>query len=1788
MAAAAAAAAAAGTPAAGTPAPTIIIPSLQGAAGYTTGLRFREMSAAGLRAADVWGTSDPFMRIYVGRRLYGTTDVVPFTLNPNWGSNLIDVPPSPELEAAEEVRLELFDKDAVGEDPLGVAILALAGVFPREGPPPSVNGTVRRTREVKWVLPVFYRGQARGTVRFTLDVFGFRPGAPPVSHPVAAPGSGGVAAAGGGSGGAGGPGAGAGAAVPNADEIAGAAGTQRNCLLLTVVGVTDLKLRLGLCYPFVRVAVAGQAATTKTADESNATATFGQGWAFGVQEPTATVNLLVQHARGLFPAQYEGQLSFPVSDVAEWTRDAAPGSRPTKTIPLQNRDGKVDRRGSITLAAEWVYNATIIERQRSLPLPLNSAGALVEAVVSREDREAAARGDFPDGATGEVVGPTPPPPTTADTAAATIAALSSLDLEEGDWRVVVHVIEARGIRGANWNGTVDPVVYVDLGGGRTQHTPIRHETSAPVFDYHMVFQLPAMRRTDVEALTATVALYDSNSFFRNELIGRFAFDALEIYAQRGHEYTGRWVALANPDNPAAKGIQGFLKLTIAVLGPSDRQVSTDAVGGTRTAAAAAAAAGGGGGGSGAAAAAAAARAPGDTGAGAAGKGSRREHLALASGDALADFKDEVDADALVLLPPTVRRSLKWLVLNLVEASGLPSLDTIRPGIDAYAEVRFAGCLPQRTRFLTVRGPGNLTAAWKQQLWIPFQSPFLSTRVTIAIRDYDVITEDDTAGTLVLDGNSIAAGGRDGLPGSYWPIYGAPPRAPVNAAARAMNTVPDLASTYNGTVFLSARIADVDEDDETEVPHSRPLTLLTPPRPPMKTYRLAAFVCMADELPVWSRDMGVAVSIGGRTVATAAVRPSRLGQATWNTTLTMDVSLPMDGHSPLPDTIVSLYYGDIAAGRETRFAYARIPTAKLRDMGFAASVPYWQTLSEDTAFNCISDSERAGSVLLRLAVAPPEEAAAAVEAWAEENANATRWEDYDVRVHVYQGRSLASADANGSLDPYLRVSLQGITKSTTVRYATRAPAWYETLSFPASLPSSLSYAPQLHVELWDRDLLVDDFVAEMRYNLGADTTQRSPLASLPKVLERPTWFSLMRLDTGTLQAPRLKSPEYGELLLGVQLIRKPDNRTIVPAIPRDINPLREGNCRDCYLDMWVLGCRDLAGYALSAVNLPAVHIDVGPRTAPGRGAAAGVIPVVSTIRSRFPTATNPNFCQRFLLPVRVPCDAFFGGAVTLTVSDAYLNGMLSTVLGTATLDLADKITWSESYKQPRSAARVHGAEPTALEDDPPAASNPRGAAAPLPPWAQEPELEASDAPKRSALRRAAAAAGAVAAARDTTVMVCGVAKEVALPAGADVNEASILLSEFASQGMDEAASMEAYLRLRRKVPLRNTAARGDGRKRGGAPPAAGAGAGTGALEDDADDMTRGDAAAAERRRVAAQVAAVLASQSERGRFPGPTMRRGGSAPMEAARGAAGDRDETPAPEETAPLEEREVDVPVARRAGRMAGRPEPAVAREDGGGGGGGGAAGGGAAGGGGSGAAGGVTVGGGMLAVGAAARQVVGMRRTLATAARDTARSPPTVRPAAALPPTAAESLGAMYGLDLTRYRTRRDASGGVTDAKHAAALAGRHEYSRELEEVFQTTPFEKIPLYRGMSVGAGVLSPAEHVVGYVKGIVRLVEKPDAPPPLDPAAFSVPKSYVVRVYVLTGHDLTPTDPDGLCDPYLVIKLGSQRISARDAYIAKTLQPDFYQCYELTATLPGAAKLSVEVWDRDRTYRGGGS
>ncbi|KAH8094261.1 hypothetical protein JL720_4254 [Aureococcus anophagefferens] len=111
-------------------------------------------------------------------------------------------------------------------------------------------------------------------------------------------------------------------------------------------------------------------------------------------------------------------------------------------------------------------------------------------------------------------------------------------------------------------------------GPREEVARVKKCTSC-VFDDTFYFNFKDLSRSAIEEATIDVMVYDFDVFSAHDLIGMASFDAKKIHDLEAHEYYRQWVGLVDNLDTGDNGYQGFLKLSVTVLGPGDDQKAHD-------------------------------------------------------------------------------------------------------------------------------------------------------------------------------------------------------------------------------------------------------------------------------------------------------------------------------------------------------------------------------------------------------------------------------------------------------------------------------------------------------------------------------------------------------------------------------------------------------------------------------------------------------------------------------------------------------------------------------------------------------------------------------------------------------------------------------------------------------------------------------------------------------------------------------------------------------------------------------------------------------------------------------------------------------------------------------------------------------------------------------------------------------------------------------------------------------------------------------------------------------------
>ncbi|XP_027828716.2 fer-1-like protein 6 isoform X2 [Ovis aries] len=156
--------------------------------------------------------------------------------------------------------------------------------------------------------------------------------------------------------------------------------------------------------------------------------------------------------------------------------------------------------------------------------------------------------------------------------------------------------------------------------------------------------------------------------------------------------------------------------------------------------------------------------------------------------------------------------------------------------------------------------------------------------------------------------------------------------------------------------------------------------------------------------------------------------------------------------------------------------------------------------------------------------------------------------------------------------------------------------------------------------------------------------------------------------------------------------------------------------------------------------------------------------------------------------------------------------------------------------------------------------------------------------------------------------------------------------------------------------------------------------------------------------------------------------------------------------------------------------------------------------------------------------------------------------------------------------------------------LAVLQIYDGDLESEFSNFEdwVKTFDLLRGKSMEDDQGLDGDRVIGKFKGSFCIYKSPEDSSIEDSGQLRIqqgippnhPVKVLIRVYIVAAFNLSPADPDGKSDPYIVIKLGKTEIKDRDKYIPKQLNPVFGRSFEIQATFPKESLLSVLIYDHD--------
>jgi len=1004
-------------------------------------------------------------------------------------------------------------------------------------------------------------------------------------------------------------------------------------------------------YPYVQL-IHGKQIQQSKAIKKNLNPFWNEKFSFRAPNPQISLQLIIRDTPTVAFGNFLGRTTVNLKSLL----DKAPA--PT-WLELRNEKGQteVTSRGRIQVILKWRLE---LKNEKMLPFELREE----EEASSDEDDEEEDEGDDENPKLEEDDEEEKKAKEDAEKEKkeSLMKEQAGMKIITGDYQVHVHIIECRDLKAKDLNGMSDPLVTIEMF-GQKMNTAVVYSTLSPVFDDLLIFNMKNLDKDEFEEGLIRISVKDSG-LLGETLIGSYSFDATYVYFQKNHELYQSWVALLNEVDPSDEGVQGYLKLSVQVVGPNDKLVI------------------------------------------------HRE------GDAPAKA-DDGDIGSMVLMPPTVKKEKKWLVITvhcgdyfpiMDEAIGAGGVDIYEAGIDAFHFVQFSDS-KIATHVVKTKGMSRhmINPEFNCELWIPVTTPSATDRVKHIVYDYDLVGGNDDVSCFSTKFKDVEKKGKIGP--TWFNLYGAPTTAtaPLNPLEEnwleKYNQHPEKGSTYRGRVLISQKVRDELPKSKGELPFapwSRKVKMLhIKKHPRTHDYVLKVGFIAGSELPKipsstglgGARKMGVMIQIGKYTMISSRAANNN-GCCEWSENKSMHLELPdhRKCEHMLPDVCIYLFTGKTAA-ELVPMCFTRIKMIDLIEEKFSGAFR-WYTLQEDRSLNELAENTFPGCVLLRLGLGTNEVANQTEEAWNKQTTGdaLSQKVPYIVRVHIFMCRDLPVDADEGSIDPYLRVNVNGASDCTSVKPATRDPIYFEVFDFKCELNHNFGFqlAPRVCIQMWDSDSLItqafDDYQAccmldvkehgfvdacremdeytldsSVRSSLPSDIPESIPVLDLGKRVTGsefpdPKWVNFMIEKEGDAE---------GQLLALVQLIPSSPGHALVPPKP---NVFPES--MPAFLEITTLGCRNLIPYQFLPITLPRVQFVLQ---------TAEELLELSSPDSKKPSPQDPNFLRYDIIKVeKFPVKSIFAPRLQVKAFDTRLGGLLVPNIGNCTVPLETKLPWSAEY------------------------------------------------------------------------------------------------------------------------------------------------------------------------------------------------------------------------------------------------------------------------------------------------------------------------------------------------------------------------------------------------------------------------------------------------------------------------------------------------------------------------------
>lgn len=262
--------------------------------------------------------------------------------------------------------------------------------------------------------------------------------------------------------------------------------------------------------------------------------------------------------------------------------------------------------------------------------------------------------------------------------------------------------------------------------------------------------------------------------------------------------------------------------------------------------------------------------------------------------------------------------------------------------------------------------------------------------------------------------------------------------------------------------------------------------------------------------------------------------------------------------------------------------------------------------------------------------------------------------HTIVANVYMSKEFIAGDKDGTSDPFVEVTLNGVTQSTSVKNDQVNAVWNESLIFKNVdfEIDDLSTWPILYFKVLDKDTFGNDDLGYSYIWLSHSAYQ---INNLSKFL--PKWYQFKLC---------LSDRPQGKLLLSFYILDYMDssfNKLSSQLANLDISP----DTKPYSFEVNVLGLRNLEPLGILPVKKPYIYFDMNSITIPNKNRDDDV-QLKSVKTEALHVGPNPNINTTLQFKINLPVDDVFMPTLTCMVFDKILFGIANDTLGVFSIDI----------------------------------------------------------------------------------------------------------------------------------------------------------------------------------------------------------------------------------------------------------------------------------------------------------------------------------------------------------------------------------------------------------------------------------------------------------------------------------------------------------------------------------------